>query len=79
MIYYVVFGRDRREVMNLEGDALGIYLEPDLEHAESKALEEMGEYGWPFASIFILNPVPVRLSFLSLEDEVAKILGRWFS
>ena len=78
MIYYIIFGRDAREVMDLEGDALGIYLEESLKKAEERALREMSEYGWPFASIFVLNPEPVRLSFLSLEEETIKALRRWF-
>ncbi|CAI1492039.1 protein of unknown function [Thermococcus nautili] len=79
MIYYVIFGRDPKEVMNLEGDAIGIYAEKDLRSAEGKAWREMVEFGYPFASIFTLTAEgPVKLSFLSLEDEVVKALGRWF-
>lgn len=79
MIYYAIFGEDELGVMNFEGWELATYSEKDLETVKRKVFEDMRKLGTPFALIFTLTPDgPVRLSFLSLEDEVVKALGRWF-
>lgn len=78
MMYYAVLGEYERRVMNFEGWELITYNERNLEDVERRVLRDMRERGAPFAVIFIFDSVPVRLSFLSLEEETVKALGRWF-
>ena len=75
MIYWVIFGREKGEVLRLEGDVLEQYVARSLEEVEERVLEDMRKEGWPFAVVFTMNPEPVKLSLLSLEDETVKALG----
>lgn len=79
MIYNFLFSDYKERLERFSGEAIGQVIAKDFEEAKEFAIESMRNDGFKFCLIFVfVGGEPVKLTIVSLEDEILKDLNEMF-